>query len=477
MNTLFDMFVRKPKHLADGGFADAISGVLGTKNTYQAKPAYTSTSPTQASTLATANAQATGGAGPTAGTLAQMSNLSNALQAASQGQGPNPALEQLRQATSANVNNAAGMAASARGVNPAVAARMAVDAGSQANQASAGQAATLAAEQQIQARNQLAQNLASTGNLQIGTQQAGTQLLGTAGGLDLSSQGINAQQAGHAADINAQVAAQNTATNQKLIGGILNGIGGAASSVATGGLSDLAKGVSGLFGSGAAGAAEPEIEAPVMLGPSAGAHGGLVPAKMADGGQTASATKQSPIYDYLDSAHGRQRAPATTVAPSAGAFASGGHIGNGSIHQVPVVLSPGEKVLPPGTTPRDAARKIESAPKVAGRAKVDGDSPRNDTEHGTLPAGSIVYPRSVVDSEDPEQAAASFTAALARRSGGRHLAAGGHAFAQPQVPAPTPAAPGATKRSTARGAGRGESRRRMSTSKEPKHREPDEGEG
>lgn len=412
-----------------------LSGVLGTSNSFNPQDAgnvkaqqslapkntYRATSPAAAPTVAQANTQASGGAGPASGTIARQSALSDSLAAAAAGQGPNAALEQLRQTTQQNVNTAAGQAASARGVNPALAARMAVDSAATSNQTAAGQAATLEAEQQVQARQQLAQNLQATGATQIGQQTAGTGALQVAGGLDLGAQGIDAGVANQNAGLElgqeqlaAGVGAGNAATNAGLVGGLLQGAGSAASAAML--MSD--------------GGDVPEL----LAAPEPGA---------------------SPVHDYLSSLYGAAPptpAPALakpsgstgTGAASAGsAIADGGKAGadafrgimgqrlagTGSIYadggRVPALVSPGEIVTPPGTGPRQAARIAESgAGKVPGKARVAGDSPKNDIVPAKLRPGSIVLPRSVANASDPGKAAASFVASVMKRSDKRYAVGG-----------------------------------------------------
>lgn len=147
----------------------------------------------------------------------------------------------------------------------------------------------------------------------------------------------------------------------------------------------------------------------------------------------------------------------------------------GSIHsRVPVMLSPGERVVPPGTSPGKAAQMVESgaARRVPGKAKVEGDSPKNDTVHATLEPGSIVIPRSVVNAADAGAKAKSFVESVLRR-GGR--AAGGvvdysggglvegevDASDAPPTPAPKP------KTGTARGVAGARTRGRIKRTEQP----------
>lgn len=209
-------------------------------------------------------------------------------------------------------------------------------------------------------------------------------------------------------------------------------------------------------------------------------------------------------------------------------------MGAGSIYahggSVQALVSPGEIVVPPGAGPREAAARAAQGDKVPGKARVGGDSPRNDTVHASLTPGSVVVPRS--HANDPKKAA-SFVASVLRRQGGQKYAGGGKVpktpapapkksetmnfgddegetiqggSAQEQIPPYNPLRPGTNqadkvharydlskgglvpgrqaaaktedlpvkaegKRSTARGAGRAETKRRMSTSKKPKYKE------
>lgn len=114
--------------------------------------------------------------------------------------------------------------------------------------------------------------------------------------------------------------------------------------------------------------------------------------------------------------HGMGKELNTPKAPSLMGgmkFAGGG--------MVPAMLSPGEKYLPPKEAqevakgdkdPMDAGRMIK------GKAKVAGDSLKNDTVPAKLKAGGVVIPRSIMQSEDPAGNAAKFVAAeLAKKMG------------------------------------------------------------
>lgn len=188
------------------GLFDGLNGMLGMNNNFQAQNPYAPNALSDA--LAKSNQ-----------VYQQQETLAQALQARAAGQGPNPALEQLHQTTDQNAQAAAGLLASQRGLNPALAARMAAQAQTTANQTAGGQAATLAAGQQISGQDQLAGLYGTMGNQTLGQQ-------GTVATANLGAQKIN-----------ADVAGQNATAAQKTGGGILNGIGavGAMFGLADGG--------------------------------------------------------------------------------------------------------------------------------------------------------------------------------------------------------------------------------------------------
>lgn len=116
---------------------------------------------------------------PQAETAAGNQNaLAEQYLAMTKGQGPNPALNQLAQATGQNVNQQAALMAGQRGAsgNVGLAARNIGQQGSNIQQNAAGQAATLQAEQQVAAQN----NLANLANQQIGQTQGANIALNTA---------------------------------------------------------------------------------------------------------------------------------------------------------------------------------------------------------------------------------------------------------------------------------------------------------
>jgi hypothetical protein len=84
------------------------------------------------------------------------------------------------------------------------------------------------------------------------------------------------------------------------------------------------------------------------------------------------------------------------AASAAKAFSGGG--------EVPAMVSPGEKIIPPGGSADDGGI-------VPGEAPVQGDSPQNDIVPKMLRPGTIVVPRSVTQRLDPD-AVKNFMAAV-----------------------------------------------------------------
>lgn len=129
--------------------------------------------------------------------------LINTLQQQAAGAGPNPAQQALAQATGRNIAQQTGMIASQKGINPALAQRQAAQNAAMASQQAAGQGALMQAQQQLAAQQQLQQALQSQG--QIGL---------------------------YGAQLNQPAQAQRAKAAQDIQGGLLSGLGAAASAFA-----------------------------------------------------------------------------------------------------------------------------------------------------------------------------------------------------------------------------------------------------
>ena len=155
--------------------------------------------------------------------IASQNQLTQALQAQAMGQGPNPAQAALAQSTGQNVANQAALAAGQRGAaqNVGMIAREVGQQGANTQQQAVGQAATMQAQQQLAAQQQLGQLAAgqigqqsnALGALSNGTLQNQGQLIGLQSGMNSA---------------NAGMAQTNAQTAPKLLGGLMNGAGGAS---------------------------------------------------------------------------------------------------------------------------------------------------------------------------------------------------------------------------------------------------------
>ena len=354
----------------------------------------------------------------TPGAIAAQQGLSQQLQAEAAGQGPNPALAQLNQTTGQNVANQAALAASQRGAgaNAGLIARQVAQQGAATQQQAAGQAATLSAQQQLAAQGALG-TLAGNQIGQVGSaygQQTGNQL--TSQGQLLGAQGQ--QQAS-----NAGVANTNAKGGQTLVSNILGGgAQGGAAALATpagahGGMVEAYADGGGVIGSNPLsyagkfmqGFGQP-MQVPAMqpvqrIADSGGGigTGGSKLGQMA-GKYAVNQLKSSPDYSNanvsIDDVSDSGTAPVADSVQSE-KLARGG--------QVKAKVSPGEIYIPPKEVKKVASGKEsakEAGKTIPGKAKVKGDSLKNDTVKATLQAGGVVVPRT----KNSEEAARQFVA-------------------------------------------------------------------
>lgn len=374
------------------------------------------------------------------------------LQTEAAGGGPNPAQQQYLQNSQQISQNQANTYAQNRSLNPGLAARM---------------AGNTAAGQQQQA--------ASTAGIQQAQQQLGAQQLE---GNVLSQQQTALNQAGA---VNAQIAGGNQQAASGLVGGLMNGIGGAASMMAKGGMvqgydaggsvppnpmlyglspsisggaipsgegswdsgiaNNLSKGVQSMIpgtsdedtedtsgggstgGEGTSGMSGLDSLTSGPMGAMGGA--GASPAAFAKGG-----TVSPHLQKMADIYHGgvkmggggmmgglMQMLPMLAMAASKGGKIPG-PMAEPKINQVPqkdrfnmnsgkvpAVLSRGEEYLSPEKAKKVATGKENpmSGEIIPGKAKVKGDSEKNDVVPKTLEVGGIVVPRSAMGSEEDAQ--------------------------------------------------------------------------
>ncbi len=329
--------------------------------------------------------------------IQNQSDVFNQLQGVAQGTGPNPAQAQLAQATGANVANQAALMAGQRGAsaNTGLLGRQTAMQGANTQQQAAGQAATLQAQQSLNALGQMGQlagqQVANQGAATQGYTGAANQQLGTAVGAQNQTNAINSQ------------AQQAQAATQ---GNVLHGITGA-----------LGTGLGMMFG-GPAGAVAGGALANGLSGGTAGQVGGVGIASMLPGASGNAAPVeasgyQSPLGGTSFQAEDGMIEPKSYVTRHM--MAKGG--------AVPAMVSPGEQYLPPQAvkavadgkaTPLSVGERIPGTPKVGGNK----NSYQNDTVAKTLESGGIVLPRSVTMSKTPEKDAAAFVKAIIAKKQG-----------------------------------------------------------
>lgn len=361
-----------------GASAQGIGAAFTAQNGYQAQLA-----PTNDLNYSGAVNQSLGnslsGYGQSQNIQAQQQGLANQLLAQSNGQGPNPAQAALAQNTGNNIQAQAALMASQRGAgaNAGLVGRQAAMQGASTQQAATGQAATLQAQQSLAAQTALQQQQANMASGNVAEQQANNSLYGT------SVAGNNTQNAntitnwGNAQGINAQVAQNNANAVNKTTGGLMNGAGALASLLNKGG-------VVGKDG------AKAELPAHLKVVGSI-----YHPAKYADGGGVA-----APNNTVLQGGQGVDMSGATKGLSKAG---GGGDSGTGA-DAAGGMASMGEMFASTGA-------------KVPGKAKVKGNSPKNDVVPALLSPGEEVLPRSVTQSQDAPAKAAEFVRHLQERDG------------------------------------------------------------
>jgi hypothetical protein len=216
-----------------------------------------------------------------------------------------------------------------------------------------------------------AARLAGQNAAQMGSQAAGQsailqaqQQLAAQGQLgNLYSQ--QQQALNQAGTINAQIAGANQQQASGIVGGLMQGLAGAGGALLQG------NGISGVgqaLGSLATGA------------------------KGADGGFVEKGQIKPPHLQAIEDIYYPH-------------MAKGG--------KVKALLSPGEKYLSPKEAKEVAVgdKKVnEAGHKIPGKAKVEGDSLKNDIVPANLEEGGIVIPRSIMNSKNPEKEAAKFIA-------------------------------------------------------------------
>lgn len=363
------------------------------------------------------------------------------------GQGPNVAQDVLHQATGANVANQAALMAGQRGAssNPGLMARQAAQVGAGVQQQAAGQAATTQAQQQIAAQQAQAQ----LANNQIGqTQNATTADTQATQGEQSILQGANTANN----NINGQLAQTTMQGSQAALGSAAGMIGPAAMSLlAHGGevhghkkldfIHKMAK--MGLEHFDGGGLAVPQVQSqvaqPIPFAPIQQVQGGFSegPNKGAEalaniGKQDHKPKPAAPAQMSMIETQPVAVGPAGStdlsdlgtkaMAAHGGVMEKNwGHVANflAGGGKVPAMVSPGEVYLRPDQVQdvvKGGANPLAIGEKIPGKAKVKGDSYKNDFVKKDLEAGGVVVDRENV--MNPKKAAKFVQKSVAKKKAG-----------------------------------------------------------
>lgn len=297
-------------------------------------------------------------------------SVAQQLQGVANGTCPNPALAAFHQATGANVAQQAALQAGQRGAasNVGLIARQAGQQGAAIQQGAAGQLSTLQSEQQLNALNAESGVAAQIVGEQQGALNSASAAAGANQGNLLGAQSnYNTALTGGQGNVNTTNA---SLTNAALPVGVDLGKG----AIAAAGFSQATSG----GGSGGGGNA----------GTNGSSGVGSTVSPYARGGKVIEGPHDSHVANYL-------------------AMSKGG--------KVPAQVSPGELYLSPDKVQKvlEGANPLEVGDKIPGKAKVKGDSRKNDTVPRTLEEGGVVVPRSHVMSE--EKAALFVHRAMAKK--------------------------------------------------------------
>lgn len=381
--------------------------------------------------------------------LGNQSAVFNQLQGVANGTGPNPAQAQLNQSTAQNIAQQGALMGSQRGAgaNTGLLARQIAQNGAGIQQQAAGQAATMQANQQLNAMNQLgglantqaANQIGATNQYNQGVQNEQQQQLNAIQGQNNANvamqSNINNSNVGMQSNINnanASIANTNAGNQQNTLGSVASAFSGPAALLAKKGMSNNTPDSTGQTGGGTAPGGS------TMAASDAGAgmaKGGLIKG-YADGGNIQGPSSMfgqstygqaTPVNNLAASsqlAQANMGAPANVGSPN-GVSASGSDPMSSIMPlamtalmaarggKVPVMVSPGERYVKPNEVKEvaDGKKPVTKTEKIPGKAKVSGNSYANDTVPRQLESGGIVVPKSVMESKDPVKNAAAFVAA------------------------------------------------------------------
>lgn len=346
-------------------------------------------------------------------TFVQQQALANQLQQIASGAGPNPAQAALNQNTAANVANQASLMAGQRGSNANVGliARQAGQQGAATQQQAVGQGATLQAQQSLQALSQeqaQQQALQQTAATQVAQQQAQQGALANTAANQVNEQasGINSL---NQANQNEQQTLVNAATqfNNQLSGNQqnVNNVNAGIQNTLQGGQLSASAGLIGGAGSAIAHLA----------------RGGMVPS-FSDGGRVRGYADGGNVNGpksfagnffngFSNSANMNFSNNPGAQAVQKGFSTFGQGIGNAFANFLTPSMTPSPDVgeqSSPDQVMNSGGKVMKKGGQVPGKAKVKGDSEKNDDVDAKLSPGEIVIPRSITMMKDAPQRAAAF---------------------------------------------------------------------
>ena len=387
--------------------------------------------------------------------------LSSQLSMESAGLGPNPAQAQY----AANIQNLAaqqaGAISSQKGISPALANAQIARQGGAAMQNAAAQGATLQAQQQLAAQQNL-QNLSANqvaqgaGAIQ-GVNNAQQNEQNILQGANTSANNALVSSQNSTNSINAQVAGQNASATNNTLGGLMNGASSLAALFAKGGvvgetpkyapggvvgpstsgpqsyfgqwLSSQNPGGSGGYGISNSPSANPLPVADTTQSISKGMTGlgkSFMPSKSSANstGSQLGGSMGSQVGGSIGSPSGDvQGGPAEVnynaaqnpSDPDMSPLIDLGGMGYAGGGKVDALVSPGEKRLTAQQAKQVATgqKNIKQVgEKFPGKPKIKGNSYDNDTIPKKLTIGDIIIPNSVMQSANPAQGAHDFVARI-----------------------------------------------------------------
>lgn len=400
--------------------AQGISSEFTPQNSFQASTAPTDYTNYQGA-LATGANNSAQGYGTEQSLQQQQQGLSNELQGVANGTGPNPAQAQLAQATGTNVANQAALMAGQRGAasNVGLLARQAAQQGAATQQQAVGQGATLESQQQLNALGAIGSQQANQQAANVAEQNANTNLYNVSAGAQNAQNANTISNYNNAQTLNAATAQNNTNAVGATESGLLGGVGSLVSSLfSKGGEVDYAP--VRMAGGGEMKTATPQVSSTgrnVTGSPGGGTFSGLDPSSMMGGNSEATPMPSTSLGTTSSMGNGLGDMASNT--PSGMMAAKGGNVCRGPHEShvanylyakggpVPAMVSPGERYL----SPRDVKQVVEQGAnplklgtEIPGKAKVKGDSLKNDIIPRTLEDGGCVLPRHITRKKDPDKA-------------------------------------------------------------------------